>query len=262
MSAAQPVPAVVGLLAREDEQVAVVEPGRACSVTSGQSSESRRPLRIVERRPPRPVVEQLVGVEPRDHGGAVAEDVEDGRRRRSRVDPAVERRDHDRRRRARAGDPRACTAAWTESTGRAARCGETARSRGPIVPLRAPRPGACSAAHPAATSAAGHVGVLLMLGRVARLFSLLLFGWFVFMIGAAATRRSKGRDSVTPEPDADEIDLVTTFGPMEYHSTAASFRGGTVTDVVRRRDARPPERDPGPGRRDRSRPARCSAAAT
>ena len=80
-----------------------------------------------------------------------------------------------------------------------------------------------------ATSAAGHVGVLLMLGRVARLFSLLLFGWFVFMLGAAAYAKAKGRESVTPEPDADEIDLVTTFGPMEYHSTAAAFRGGTVT---------------------------------
>jgi uncharacterized metal-binding protein YceD (DUF177 family) len=46
-----------------------------------------------------------------------------------------------------------------------------------------------------------------MLGRVARLFSLLLFGWFLFMLGAAAYAKAKGRDSVTPEPDADEIQL-------------------------------------------------------
>ena len=68
-----------------------------------------------------------------------------------------------------------------------------------------------------------------MLGRLGRLFSLLLLGWFAFVVGAAVYAKAKGRDSVTPEPDADEIDLVTTFGPMEYHSTAASFRGGTVT---------------------------------
>ena len=32
-----------------------------------------------------------------------------------------------------------------------------------------------------------------------------------------------------PEPDADEIDLVATFGPLDFRSKAASFRGGTVT---------------------------------
>ena len=68
-----------------------------------------------------------------------------------------------------------------------------------------------------------------MVGRLARLFSLLLLGWFAFLAGAAVYAKAKGRDSVTPEPDADEIDLVATFGPMEYHSTAGSFRGGTVT---------------------------------
>jgi hypothetical protein len=35
--------------------------------------------------------------------------------------------------------------------------------------------------------------------------------------------------STTPQPDADEIDLVTTFGELKYESTAQSFRGGHVT---------------------------------
>ena len=68
-----------------------------------------------------------------------------------------------------------------------------------------------------------------MVGRITRLFSLLLFGWFAFMIGAAAYAKLAGRPTTLPEPDADEIDLVTTFGPMEYHSTAGAFRGGSVT---------------------------------
>jgi hypothetical protein len=76
---------------------------------------------------------------------------------------------------------------------------------------------------------AARIGVSLMLGRLARAASLLLFGWFVFVIGAVAYAKIMGRAPVTPEPDADEIDLVVTFGPMEFASTAASFRGGSVT---------------------------------
>lgn len=68
-----------------------------------------------------------------------------------------------------------------------------------------------------------------MLGRLVRAFSLLLLGWLVFVLGAVVYAKAKGRDSTTPEPDADEIDLVTTFGPLEYANTASSFRGGTVT---------------------------------
>jgi predicted membrane protein len=68
-----------------------------------------------------------------------------------------------------------------------------------------------------------------MLGRLARVLSLLLFAWFAFMIGAVVYAKVKGRTSTTPEPDADEIDLVATFGPLDYKSTASSFRGGSVT---------------------------------
>jgi hypothetical protein len=68
-----------------------------------------------------------------------------------------------------------------------------------------------------------------MLGRLAKAFSLLLLGWFVFVFSAVIYAKLKGPESVTPEPDADEIDLVATFGPLEYKSTAAAFRGGSVT---------------------------------
>jgi hypothetical protein len=68
-----------------------------------------------------------------------------------------------------------------------------------------------------------------MLGRVAKAVSLLLLGWFVFIFGALAYASVKGRRATTPEPDADEIDLVATFGPLDFRSTATSFRGGKVT---------------------------------
>lgn len=68
-----------------------------------------------------------------------------------------------------------------------------------------------------------------MLGRLLRAFSLLLLGWFVFVLGAVAYAIVRGRDSATPEPDADEIDLVTTFGELKYASKAPLFRGGRVT---------------------------------
>jgi hypothetical protein len=68
-----------------------------------------------------------------------------------------------------------------------------------------------------------------MLGRLARAFTLLLFGWAVFIVGAVAYAKVMGRPPTTSDPDADEVDLVATFGPLEFASTAASFRGGDVT---------------------------------
>jgi len=67
-----------------------------------------------------------------------------------------------------------------------------------------------------------------MLGRLLKLVSYLLFGWFLFMIGAVIYAKLMGRDSTQPEPDADEIDLVASFGPLEFRSTSGAFRGGTV----------------------------------
>ncbi len=68
-----------------------------------------------------------------------------------------------------------------------------------------------------------------MLGRLFRVLSVILLGWFVFVLGAVAYAAIRGRQSTTPEPDEDEIDLVTTFGELKYVSTAQSFRGGRAT---------------------------------
>ena len=68
-----------------------------------------------------------------------------------------------------------------------------------------------------------------MLGRLFRALSILLFGFAVFVLGAVAYAMVRARDSTTPAPDADEIDLVTTFSELKYASTAPSFRGGRVT---------------------------------
>jgi hypothetical protein len=73
------------------------------------------------------------------------------------------------------------------------------------------------------------IGVLMMLGRAARAASFLLFGWFVFVIGAVVYAKLMARDATTPELDADEIDLVVTFGPLDFRSEASAFRGGSVT---------------------------------
>jgi hypothetical protein len=72
-------------------------------------------------------------------------------------------------------------------------------------------------------------GVPAMLGRLFRALSILLLGFVAFVLGAVGYAMVRGRDSTTPEPDADEIDLVTTFGELKYASKAPSFRGGRVT---------------------------------
>ncbi len=68
-----------------------------------------------------------------------------------------------------------------------------------------------------------------MLGKAARALSLLLLGWALFIVGALVYAKVMGRDSTTPDPDADEIDLVATFAPLEFQSVATAFRGGSVT---------------------------------
>jgi hypothetical protein len=70
-----------------------------------------------------------------------------------------------------------------------------------------------------------------MLGRLLRLLSVLLFGWFVFVLGAVAYAKLLGPKPRASDPDADEIDLVTTFGPLEFRSTAGSLRGGSVVTM-------------------------------
>lgn len=68
-----------------------------------------------------------------------------------------------------------------------------------------------------------------MLGRILRALLLLLFGWIAFILGAVVYAKVMGRDTTTPDPDADEIDLVATFAPIAFESSARAFRGGTVT---------------------------------
>jgi predicted membrane protein len=67
-----------------------------------------------------------------------------------------------------------------------------------------------------------------MLGKVGRIAAFLLLSWFVFMVSALVLAAVKRRDAVPQEPDADEVELVASFAPLEYRSTARAFRGGSV----------------------------------
>ena len=67
-----------------------------------------------------------------------------------------------------------------------------------------------------------------MLGSFSRIVIGLLAAWFTFLFAAMALAFLKRRDAVPQEPDADEIDLVASFGPLDFRSTATAFRGGRV----------------------------------
>ena len=62
-----------------------------------------------------------------------------------------------------------------------------------------------------------------------RVISAVLLAWFAFMVGAAVFAALKGQRAVAQDPAADEIDLVTTFGQLDFSSTSGAFRGGGVT---------------------------------
>lgn len=62
-----------------------------------------------------------------------------------------------------------------------------------------------------------------------RIFSIALLGWFVFVAVAAALATTKRREAVPQDPEADEVDLVAVFGPLEFTSTSRAFRGGSMT---------------------------------
>ncbi|HEY3163499.1 MAG TPA: hypothetical protein VGJ71_04020 [Candidatus Limnocylindrales bacterium] len=64
---------------------------------------------------------------------------------------------------------------------------------------------------------------------VGRLFGVLLLGWFATMAVAASVAMQRKRDAPpASDPDADSIELRAIFGPLEFASTAAAFRGGSV----------------------------------
>ena len=66
---------------------------------------------------------------------------------------------------------------------------------------------------------------------ITRALSMVLFGWFVFMIGAMVYAAVKRRDYAPQDPGADEVNLVANFEPLEFRSQSARFRGGTVTTM-------------------------------
>jgi predicted membrane protein len=68
-----------------------------------------------------------------------------------------------------------------------------------------------------------------MFGKLMRAIGLLLLGWFVFVAIAAIIAATRRRTAETPDPKADEVDLVANFGPLEFHSESGAFKGGTVT---------------------------------
>lgn len=65
---------------------------------------------------------------------------------------------------------------------------------------------------------------------IMRSLSTLLLAWFAFVAAAAVFTAFRKREApAPPEPDANEVDLVASFEPLEFASTAPAFRGGTVT---------------------------------
>jgi hypothetical protein len=57
-----------------------------------------------------------------------------------------------------------------------------------------------------------------------------LIGLFSLVMTASAIAALMAKRRLIPNdaPDADEVALVSIFGPMAFHSTATAFRGGTV----------------------------------
>jgi hypothetical protein len=67
-----------------------------------------------------------------------------------------------------------------------------------------------------------------MLGTLGRLVAGLFVGFLLFILAAMGLALAKRRDTVPQAPDADEVDLVATFAPLDYRSTSSAFRGGRV----------------------------------
>ncbi len=64
---------------------------------------------------------------------------------------------------------------------------------------------------------------------IGRLFGVLVLGWIAAMGIAASVALQKKREAPpVPDPGADEIDLRTYFGPMDFASVSTAFRGGSV----------------------------------
>jgi hypothetical protein len=57
-----------------------------------------------------------------------------------------------------------------------------------------------------------------------------IVGLFALVMGAAAVAALQAKQRIVPNHDeaADEVALVAIFAPVMFHSTASSFRGGTL----------------------------------
>lgn len=66
-------------------------------------------------------------------------------------------------------------------------------------------------------------------GLIKGLVRLAVLGWIVALVGGAIGANAvKRRTVVQDDPDADDVVLVGIFGPLDFASTARSFRGGLV----------------------------------
>jgi predicted membrane protein len=68
-----------------------------------------------------------------------------------------------------------------------------------------------------------------MLKAISRLLILALAAWFSFLIAALILAATKRRDVVPQDPGSDTVDLVATFGPLDFRSESQAFKGGNVT---------------------------------
>jgi hypothetical protein len=67
------------------------------------------------------------------------------------------------------------------------------------------------------------------MGVIGRLFALVVGAFSLTMIGAAiGARMAKERIVPVDDPAADEVTLAAIFGPIDFRSTATSFRGGSL----------------------------------
>jgi predicted membrane protein len=65
--------------------------------------------------------------------------------------------------------------------------------------------------------------------KAGRAIGILVALWFGTMAVAAAIAQQRKRTALpAPEPDADRIDLLAIFGPLDFRSTASAFQGGSV----------------------------------
>lgn len=66
-------------------------------------------------------------------------------------------------------------------------------------------------------------------GLLRGLLRLAVLGWVAALVGGAiGANEVKRRTVVQDDPDADDVVLVGIFGPLDFASTARSFRGGLV----------------------------------